>query len=185
MIDSLALRAQLVSPRRGQVSRLFATLQVSPAADSQTIRFTAAGKEVFTLSRPDSPTSSLGSVHVGDSATVGGIQFVLGEEARELSAIELRITPLTSAVDGFESALKLSRPARDADLIAISFRDNDPVRAAAVANLMAHNLIADRQMAHRGRTGAAAVFLAQRPIRLEPSFAPPKNRSARISSANT
>jgi succinoglycan biosynthesis transport protein ExoP len=160
VVDTLGLRARLLAPRRGQTSVLFSTLRVATTADSQTLVFRSRGNGEFTVSRPDS-TTALGVAHVGDTTRIAGVLVALSPAARELPELRLHVDPLNYAVGQFESALELSRPARDADLIAIRVRNSDPVRAAAAANFMASNLIADRGEARRGRTGAAVAFLEQ------------------------
>jgi succinoglycan biosynthesis transport protein ExoP len=160
VIDSLALRASLKAPRRGQITQLFSTLRVAPTADSQTLVFKSSGNGTFTVSRPNS-TTALGLARNGDTTRIAGVIAVLAPAARDLPELRLHVDPVDAAVQRFESALKVSRPARDADLITIGVRDADPARAAAAANLVASNLIADRQLAHRGRTRAAVAFLEQ------------------------
>ena len=159
-VDSLGLRARLVSPRRGQISQLFSTLRVSTAADSQTLVFRSKGNGSFTVSRPDS-ARALGIAHVGDTTRFAGVLVALTTAAKDVPEFQLHIDPLDAAVGNFESSLSLSRPSREADLIEILVRDSDPVRAAAAANFMASNLIEERSRARRGRTSAAVTFLKQ------------------------
>jgi capsular exopolysaccharide synthesis family protein len=159
-IDSLGLRATLVKPRRVQVSQLFSVLHVAPAADSGTLVFRSQGNGDFVVTRPDS-AHALGVAHAGDTARFSGVLVSLTPDAKDVPKFQLHIDLLDVAVRRFGSALQLARPSRDADLIAISFRDSDPKRAAAAANYMAHNLIEDRSAARRGRTSAAVSFLEQ------------------------
>ena len=160
VVDSLGLRARLLVPRRGRTSKLFSTLRVATEADSQTLVFHSRGNGEFAVTRPDS-TTALGVAHVGDTLRVGGVLVELTSAAKGLSELRLHVDPLESAVARFASSLELVRPIRDADLIAIRVRDSDPERAAASANLMAGNLIEERNRARRGRTGAAVTFLKQ------------------------
>ncbi len=159
-VDSLGLRAKLVSPRRVQVSALFSTLRVPATADTQTLVFKSQGNGDFVVSHPDS-TKALGIAHAGDTARFGGVLVALTPNAKAVPKFELRIDPLDAAIARFGSSLVLDRPSRDADLIAIHVRDSDPKRAAAAANFMASNLIEDRSAARRGRTSAAVTFLEQ------------------------
>ena len=160
VIDSLGLRARLVSPRSGRVTALFTTLRPSATADSGTFVFTSRGDGTFAVSHPKS-TTTLGMVRIGDTTRIAGVLVALAPAARLLPELSLRIDALDDAVKRFESAVKVSRPARDADLLDIQVRTNDPAQSAAIANLMATNLIADRQAARRGSTSAAAIFLQQ------------------------
>ena len=160
VVDSLGLRARLLVPRRGKTSELFSTLRVAAGADSQTLVFHARKNGEFTVTRPDS-IASLGVARIGDTVRIAGVLLGLTPAVQTLSELQLHIDPLESAVTSFESSLDLARPTRDADLIAIRVRNSDPVRAAASANIMASNLIEERNRARRGRTGAAVTFLKQ------------------------
>lgn len=160
VVDSLGLRARLVAPRRAQISQLFSTLQVAQSADSQTLVFRSQGNGDFTVSRPDS-AKAMGVTHVGDTTRFAGVLVSLTTAAKAVPELTLHVDPVDGAVSRFASQVDLSRPSRDADLIAIRVRDGDPVRAAAAANFMATNLIQDRNDARRGRTGAAVTFLKQ------------------------
>ncbi len=160
VIDSLGLRARLVSPRNAHLSSLFNELRVVAAADSQTLDFHTNGRGAFTVSRPNS-SETLGVAAVGDTVRIAGVVMVLSPAARKLTSLQVHIDPLSRSVARFQSALKISRPARDADLLTIAFRDDDPSRAASTANLIAGTLIADRQQAFHGRAGSAAQFLQQ------------------------
>ena len=151
VIDSLGLRASLVAPRRARITALFSTLQLSPTADSGTFAFKTGGDGTFTVSRPKS-TQSLGLAHVGEPLRLGGLLVVLAPAASALPEFTLRVALPDDAVRQFASALKVSRPARDADVIAIQAQAADPVQATAIANLMASNLIADRQTASASGT---------------------------------
>jgi capsular exopolysaccharide synthesis family protein len=160
VVDSLGLRANLLVPRRGQPSRLFTALQVAPDADSQTLVFHARRGGTFLVTHPDS-TTVLATMRIGDTLRIAGLTVVLGPETKELPEVRLHVDRQDAAITRFSSSVELTRPARDADLIAIRVRNSDPVRAAAAANFMANNLIADRGIARRGRTGSAVAFLKQ------------------------
>ncbi len=160
VIDSLGLRARLLKPRDGRITALFSTLQVPPAADSGTLVFRSRGNGAFAVSRSDSAVR-LGIARIGDTSRVAGILVALGPTARDLPEFTLHVDPLDDALKRFGSALNVSRPDRDADLIDIQPRANDPGQAAAIANLMAQNAIADRQAARLGSMSAEVVLLQQ------------------------
>ena len=160
VIDSLGLRARLVAPRKGRITALFSTLKVPPAADTGTLVFHSRGDGTFAVSRPKS-AAPLGVVRIGDTTRVAGVLVALAPAARDSADLTLHIDPLDDAIRQFGSALNVSRPDRDADLIDIKVRSGDPAQAAAMANLMAHNAIADRQAARVGSTGAEVTLLEQ------------------------
>ena len=158
VIDSLGLRARLVSPRHALRSGLFAVLRVSPSADSGDLELRRRADGAFDVARPGA-TRALAVARIGDTTSVAGVTLALAPAARALPVLRLRVDQLEDAIKRFGSALGASRPARDADLIAIRVRENDPIQAADAANLLAQNVVAERQQARRGRTGAAVGFL--------------------------
>jgi succinoglycan biosynthesis transport protein ExoP len=160
VIDSLGLRARLVAPKRGRRSEFFSALRVSPAADSGTLVFRSRADSVVVVSRPDSP-AVLALASVGDTTAVAGARFVVTPAALGAPELRLRIDVEEDAIERFHDGLRISRPTRDADLIAIRTRANDPEEAAAMANILAHNIIAGRQAFRRGRTDVAATFLQE------------------------
>jgi polysaccharide biosynthesis transport protein len=160
VIDSLGLRARLVDPKRGRRSEFFSALHVSPTADSGTLVFRPRADSVFAVSRPDAP-AVLAVARIGEPTTVAGAQFVLTAAASSVPELRLRIDLEEEAIERFQDGLRISRPTREADLIAIRTRADDPEEAAVMANLLAHNIIAGRQAFRRGRTDVAANFLQE------------------------
>ena len=160
VIDSLGLRARLDAPKRGRRSELFSAIGVSPTADSGTLVLRSRVDSVFVVSRPDAP-DVLALARVGDTTTVAGARFVVMPAALGVPELRLRIDLEEDAIERFQAGLRISRPTREADLIAIRTRANDPREAAAMANLLAHNIIAGRQAFRRGRTDVAATFLQE------------------------
>lgn len=160
VIDSLGLRARLLAPRRGRITSLFSPLQITSIADTGTLVFHPRADSTFAVTRLNS-AETLGLVRVGDTARIAGVLLAPTPAAWGASELTLRVDQLEDAIRRFESSLVISRPARDADLVAIHARTGDPVQAAAIANLVAANLIADRRASRRGSTGTAVTFLAQ------------------------
>ena len=66
---------------------------------------------------------------------------------------------MAEAVALFQSSLQVSRPDRDADLIAVQVRASDPGQAAAAANLLTQQLISGRHGVQLARTGSTIDFL--------------------------
>lgn len=160
VIDSLGLRARLLAPRRGRITSLFSTLKLSSLTDTGTLAFHPRADGTFAVTRMNS-AETLGLVRVGDTTRIAGVLLALTPAARGVSELALRIDPLEDAIRRFESSLVISRPARDADLIAIHARTSDPAQAAAIANMVATNLIVDRRASRSGSTGTAVTFLRQ------------------------
>jgi len=160
VIDSLGLRLQLRSPRRTRLSELFTVVRVDPAADTATLLVQPDRNSGFTVRRPDSAASSV-RVSLGETLSLGGVTLAPARAALAAGPIELRVISREDAARGFGAALKVTRPARDADLIAVRFQGSDPVLAAAVANLLATGVIVAHREVQRARTGSTVRFLRQ------------------------
>lgn len=160
VIDSLGLRARIGKPKDAPVSSVFAWWSVPQLADSGTLVFTRRADKQFDIARSEA-TPSIATARVGDTTRVGGIAFVLSARADSVPAFTLHVDPLEVAVGRVTSSLNIAAPSRDVDLINIRARSVDPAQAAAIANLLAHNVIEDRQSFRSGRTDAAATFLEQ------------------------
>ncbi len=160
VIDSLGLRLQVRSPRRARLSELFTAVRVDPAADSATLLVQGDRDSGFTVRRPDSAASSV-RVSLGETLHLGGVTLVPARAALAAGPIELRVVSREDAARGLGAALKVTRPARDADLITVRFRASDPVLAAAVANLLAEGVIVAHREVQRVRTGSTVRYLRQ------------------------
>ena len=98
---------------------------------------------------------------LGEAVTISGVTLALSREAVGQKGIRLHIGSAESALRGFSKTVKVSRPARDADLIAVAYRASDPEIAARAANYLGEYLIASRQTELERRTGLAVDFLRQ------------------------
>lgn len=160
VIDSLGLRARLVAPRKGAVTRLFPTLRVTAAADTGILLLRLNGDSAYVVHRAGTPSWS-DRARLNEPVDIAGVTLVLARPKVDPGEIRLRVVSLDDAVRDFDQALKASRPARDADLIAVRFRAPDPDLAARAANLLAGGLIARRQSELRRRTGIAVDYLRE------------------------
>ena len=159
VIDSLGLRAQLVSPRRARVTALFPVLRVDARTDTSTLMFRVDGDSGYTVWTKGNTRSSA-HARLEQPVTVNGVTLALGRAALATpDDIQLQINSQDVALRRFQKALRVSRPARDADLIQVRFLADDPEIAAQVANLLADHLIGSRQTELRSRAGLAVNFL--------------------------
>jgi capsular exopolysaccharide synthesis family protein len=160
VIDSLGLRAKLAAPGRGRTSELFSVLRVAPGTDAFTLLVRAQPGGQFTISRPDLREEAI-LARVRDTVHAWGVTLALTPAAQKAGELRLEVVSPEEAARDFESALKVSRPALGADLIALRVRSSDPVQAAAAANILAQQLISGRQSVQLARTGSTVRFLKQ------------------------
>ena len=159
VIDSIGLRARLVAPRRVRISDLFDLLTVAPGADTVTLSV-QANRGSFGVRRTASAVEEV-SGKIGDTVQIRGVTLAIRPAVLELPELRLKVVSREEAFRLFESNLKVSRPARDADLIAARVRAGDPGQAAAAANLLTQQLISGRQGVQLARTGSTVRFLKQ------------------------
>jgi succinoglycan biosynthesis transport protein ExoP len=159
VIDSLGLRAVLNRPRKVPITKLFSVLRVAATADAGTLRFRVHDDTSYVVWREGNEAFAR-VFRLGDSVTTGGVTIALSGAAVGEADIRLRVVPPAAALRSFKTALRVSRPARDADLIQIAFQSHDPDLASRAANLLAAHLIASRQSELEHRSGLAVNFLA-------------------------
>jgi capsular exopolysaccharide synthesis family protein len=159
VIDSLGLRARLVAPRRVRVSDLFSVLRVAPNADTLTLSVRVTRGRFGARRAASAADEVVGTI--GETVRIAGVTLALAPAAKQIPELRLQIISLDEAIRRFESNLAVSRPARDADLIAARVRATDPRQAAAAANLLAQQMISDRQALQVVRTGTTVRFLKQ------------------------
>jgi polysaccharide biosynthesis transport protein len=160
VVDSLPWRVRLLTPRRGQITEFFSVLHVSPVADTGTFLLRPQGGGMLTVTRAGAD-EVLGSVRIATAATIGGAQLVPSRAALNAESLRLHIDSREQAIRRLRSALVVSRPSVQVDLITIRVRSPDPTIAAASANLLAANCVTARRTLRRSRTNAAAAFLRE------------------------
>ncbi len=160
VIDSLGLRARLGSPRRARRSELFSLVRVAPATDTLTLVFRTEPGGTVSIQRAGDALPET-SARIGETVRIAGVTLVLAPAAQRVPELRLQVVSAEEAVRSFESGLSVSRPARDADLIAVQVRASDPAEAAAAANLLAQQVISGRRGVHVARTGSTVRFLQQ------------------------
>ncbi len=158
VIDSLGLRAELRSPRGAPITALFPVLRVDPRADTATLMVRVDGDTGYTVWQKGNATTSV-RARLDHPVTISGVTLALARAAATTPDIELRIRSEGAALKRFQTALRVTRPARDADLIQVRFLADDPEVAARVANLLADHLIQSRHTELRSRAGLAVTFL--------------------------
>jgi capsular exopolysaccharide synthesis family protein len=159
VVDSLGLRARLVAPRRARVSDLFSVLRVAPGADTLTFRVWAKGGR-FRVRRANAVRDEISGT-IGDTVRIRGVTLAITPAVLQVPELRVQVESQDEAVERFESNLRVSRPARDADLIAARVRSSDPGQAAAAANVLTQQLISGRHGVQLARTGSTVRFLKQ------------------------
>lgn len=152
VVDSLGLQVVVAEPRGVPRSRLISVRRVSDAPSrgeyvlervGQTFKF--AGRE--TRFAP------------GSHALIGGIEVTLSEGAFEYPRIHLVVPARMETVAQFGRALSVSRPARDANMVAVRYQGTDPELVAQVPNALAQTFINRRGTVKKTEATSTVLFL--------------------------
>jgi tyrosine-protein kinase Etk/Wzc len=157
VVDSLALHATVVRPRRAVRSGLFTEVALGPEAEAGRLRFDAVGDGRFRAQWRGGRV--LGEYGPGERIPLRGGWLVLAAGARDHEQIELEVVPFRDAVRGFRKILTVGRPDREANLIVVTYQGPDPLLVREVPNVLAAQFMVHRQDARSGEARGTAVFL--------------------------
>lgn len=139
VIDSLALTVRRVSPAAGRDSLVAVTMVDGPEPEGL-LRFRRDDAGAYTVSAdanlPAVPLPA--SVAPGDSFVVGNVRIRLLPSLRAagVHTFSLELTPRYDTRHDLLERLEMLRPSTQAQLIAMTFDDPDPVIAARVLGVM-------------------------------------------------
>jgi polysaccharide biosynthesis transport protein len=158
--DSLALQLQLVLPRRVPRSQLFRDIKVPAAAIEGEYRLTQLPGGRFDLTdQTDTAKQHLAYVSPGGKVLAGGASFILSPDAGQYPQIDFAVDSRASTASGVASALTVSQPNRDAQVINLQYEDTDPELVWQVPNAIVSRYFARRQEARRSDAHTMALFL--------------------------
>lgn len=103
----------------------------------------------------------LGTVAPGEALEVDGARLVLASEAGSHARIVLRLLPRDEALETLEASLSVTRPQRDADVVAVAVTWSDPEVAADAANRLVARYLAYREEVRVGQARRSADFLTR------------------------
>jgi capsular exopolysaccharide synthesis family protein len=170
VVVALALRLNVVHPERSQRDKIFANLTAGRQADSGLYRLERKANGRFRIERVGT-SAALGEVAVGQPGTIGTVRFVLAPGALRFPSITLAVLPFEHAVDRLENTVKVLRPSRDANIIAVRYEGTDPQLVTDVSNAMATRFIARRQSVRQTETRSTVKFLREQLGRLATQLA--------------
>lgn len=156
--DSLALQLRLVLPHRVPRSQLFREIRVPAAASEGQYQLTQLPDGRFELSG-QTDKRHLAYVSPGAKVLAGGATFILSSDARQYPRIDFMVDSRTSTASGVASALTVSQPNRDAQVINVQYEDTDPELVWQVPNAIVGRYLARRQEARRSEAHTMALFL--------------------------
>ena len=175
VVRSRGLQVSLEAPVRTLRSKIFADLSVDTAALAAAYSLERVGEARFHLTgeitrrvdqpapfeRPGKEERDYGEIEVGRSVTVEGAQFVLAPGAEGHGSIGFSVAPFQTAVQDLQSSLAVSRPDREAEVVVVRYRGNDPELVQAVPNDLADHFLAGRQRVQSAQARGTVTFLQE------------------------
>ena len=154
--DTLGLRVTLVEPANVAREDVLHDVRAGRGADSARYAGTRLDdSSVFLVNRVkgDSIIARPGSrVQLGDvSFTVDG--------ARAPAHFEVAVSSFADAVDALRKHTRVARPSREAGVVTITYRGNEPALVRDIPNVLATQFIERRLAAQQAETRSTAHFL--------------------------
>jgi tyrosine-protein kinase Etk/Wzc len=158
VIDSLRLSVALVAPRgpsRDDVVHVVRASRLAPRA-----RYEARRQDdgTFAIRRRGSGAAAA-VVAIGERYDGEGVTFQLRPAARQHDRIVLRVEEHDRVLRSFQRMLGVGRPSRDADIVSVTYRNNDRILATSVPNVLAGRFIALRDRDRRRESESTIRFL--------------------------
>lgn len=158
MIDTLGLRLEINEPRK--VSRTDVAGSVTVGDDDapeeyRLVRRTAGEFRVDDVRRG----AHVGWARIGQRVQLANASFVLLRGANAFSTIVLQVVPRQVAIDNLQRAIRIDRPARDANSLSVTYRSTDPIEMPVVLNCLVRRYIAQRQDVQKAEVRSAVRFL--------------------------
>jgi capsular exopolysaccharide synthesis family protein len=158
VVAELGLHVDVSHPRRTPRSELVATVAMSRTAAPAEYRLTRGAGGAF--SAVDAATGrAVGQAAVGEPLPLPGGHVVLAPGALERDDLSIEVVPFNDAVHQFRRQIVVTRPNREADIVALRYEGNDPVLAQAVPNAVAATFIVGRGEARGAEARGTVEFL--------------------------
>jgi capsular exopolysaccharide synthesis family protein len=167
--DSLGLRLQLSAPTKLTRSAVFSQVRVAADAPKGEYRLVKQGNGTYALHEEFTGRRLL-EVRPGDEATASGMQFALNPGLDSVSTIRFVVVSSSAAGSIVQGGLKVDRMARDADIISVGYRSDDPVLARDVPNVLADRFMTERRATRQAATHSSAAFLRSELAKLSVSL---------------
>ncbi len=160
VVDSLALRAVVTSPRRVQRASLLSALRVDRSAPPSKIDLVRLNGNKFRVLNQRNNTVA-GTIAPGEAITVDGVTLATRTNALSYARISLDILSEQGAVKNLKKALTISRPSRTANLIVARFEGTDAGIVKDVPNVLANRFMVHRREVQKTESRSVARFLRQ------------------------
>lgn len=133
LVDDLALNVVLDAPRAVHRATVLARLAASRQTSKATFRVNWVEPSRVSVERVAPSDSVIGSFETGSTAVFGGVRAVFLPRAEgRPEEVEVRTVPFGEALRSTENGIGLTRPRREANVLEVTYTDEDPDLAEAV-----------------------------------------------------
>jgi tyrosine-protein kinase Etk/Wzc len=158
VIDSLRLTVSLRTPRGHSRDELVHVLHASRLAPRARYEARRRDDGKFEIRRRGSRDAAA-VIGVGERFDGDGVSFALRQQAVEHDRIDLRVDLFDDVLLAAQRRIGVGRPSRDADIVAVTYRNTDRQLVAAVPNVLASRFITLRDRDRRRESESTVRFL--------------------------
>ena len=158
VVDSLRLQVQVASPRTARRSDLLSAARVAPEARAATYRFTRRSDRSFDVVDAESKRR-VGTFAPGAVVPIPEGQLVLARTADRTPEFEIAIDSRQGAAASLVASTTVTQPAREANIVNVTYSGGDPELARDIPNALAAEFIALRRDVHSTQARTTAEFL--------------------------
>jgi tyrosine-protein kinase Etk/Wzc len=105
--------------------------------------------------------ADMGTYRIGEPVALPGVTFTLLPDAAEYSTIAVNVRSYEAAVANLQTAIGVSRPNREANLVTVRYESVDTQLVHSVPNLLAFQFIDDRQEILKTEARSTVQFLEE------------------------
>ncbi len=171
VVRSLSLQVGLEAPARTRRSEVLLDLEVDTAAPAAVYTLEPSGggyrlRATITravdqprpFQRPRTETRDFGVVRAGGVAVGEGVRFRVAL-ALDAPTLAFAVTPFQEAVEDLQERVAVTRPDREAGVVVVGYRGNDPELVQRVPNALVAAFLARRQQAQSAEAHGTVAFL--------------------------
>jgi succinoglycan biosynthesis transport protein ExoP len=162
VVDSLQLQIRIVAPTGVSREEVFSETMVPGEAIPGSYRVRKEPGGLFRVVEVAAGTEiPAGEYRAGQPIRLNGALLVLTAAAGQYPELEFEINSRERAVDGLASAIEVSRPTRNADIVQVAYRDASPVMARNVVNTVVDRFLRLRNDAQKTEVRSTIEFLTE------------------------
>lgn len=158
--QTLAFQFGVVQPERVSRGLLFTEISVDTSARSRTLVLTRGAGNRFAVSELGR-TEPVGTATINVPFESDGVTFRMTKRVADYEVIRVQIRSFRSAVDRLRGMVRVNRPIRDANIVALQVQGPDAPMTRDIANHTASRYIALRNVVQTTQARSTAKFLRE------------------------